>query len=147
MSFICMRMKNHFHIKGWAPNLVLIQRPGGTRKWPILFAAFMQIRLWVTPQHAWEADLGHEVWILSPSAFPFSPPKPGKRALGTRLKPFTYLQGFEVMSFALKFPMMIIYLLPSLLKLRCKSRFSPLLIFILLTFRKLAEGSKKISLL
>ena len=39
ISFICMRMKNHFHslfhIKGWAPNLVLIQRPGGTRKWPI----------------------------------------------------------------------------------------------------------------
>ena len=35
MSFICMRIKNHFHIKGWAPNLVLIQRPGGTRKWPI----------------------------------------------------------------------------------------------------------------
>ena len=35
MSFICMRMKNHFHIKGWALNLVLIQRPGETRKWPI----------------------------------------------------------------------------------------------------------------
>ena len=35
MSFICMRMKNHFHIKGWALNLVLKQRPGGTRKWPI----------------------------------------------------------------------------------------------------------------
>ena len=35
MSFICMRMKNHFHIKGWALNLVLIQRPGGTRKWLI----------------------------------------------------------------------------------------------------------------
>ena len=34
MSFICMRMKNHFHIKGWALNLVLIQRPRGTRKWP-----------------------------------------------------------------------------------------------------------------
>ena len=30
MSFICMRMKNIFHIKGWALNLVLIQRPGGT---------------------------------------------------------------------------------------------------------------------
>ena len=28
MSFICMRMKNHFHIKDWAHNLVLIQRPG-----------------------------------------------------------------------------------------------------------------------
>ena len=32
MSFICMRMKNHFPIKGWALNLVLIQRPGGTWK-------------------------------------------------------------------------------------------------------------------
>ena len=26
-------MKNHFYIKGWAPTLVLKQRPGGTRKW------------------------------------------------------------------------------------------------------------------
>ena len=35
MSVICMRMKNDFHIKGWAPTLVLKQRPEGTRKWPI----------------------------------------------------------------------------------------------------------------
>ena len=28
MSFICVRMKNDFHIKGWAPTLVLKQRPG-----------------------------------------------------------------------------------------------------------------------
>ena len=35
MSFICMRTENDFHIKGWAPTLVLKQRPGGTRKWPI----------------------------------------------------------------------------------------------------------------
>ena len=35
MSFICMRMKKDFHIKGWTPTLVLKQRPGGTRKWPI----------------------------------------------------------------------------------------------------------------
>ena len=28
MSFICMRMKNDFHIKGWAPTLVLKQKPG-----------------------------------------------------------------------------------------------------------------------
>ena len=35
MSFICMRMKNDFHIKGSPPILVLKQRPGGTRKWPI----------------------------------------------------------------------------------------------------------------
>ena len=41
MSLICMRMKNHFHIKGWALNLVLIQRPGGTRKWPIVLTPNM----------------------------------------------------------------------------------------------------------
>ena len=35
MSFICMRIKNHFHIKGWVLNLVLIQRLGETRKWPV----------------------------------------------------------------------------------------------------------------
>ena len=33
MSFICLTMKNHFHIRGWALNLVLIERPGGTLKW------------------------------------------------------------------------------------------------------------------
>ena len=35
MSFICTRMKIYFHIKGWALNLVLIQRPGVTQKWHI----------------------------------------------------------------------------------------------------------------
>ena len=35
MSFICMKTKNDIHIKGGAPTLVLKQRPGGTRKWPI----------------------------------------------------------------------------------------------------------------
>ena len=35
MSFICVRMNTHFHIKGWALNLVLMQRPGESRKWPI----------------------------------------------------------------------------------------------------------------
>ena len=30
-----MRMKNHFHIKGRVPTLVLKQRPRGTRKWLI----------------------------------------------------------------------------------------------------------------
>ena len=43
MSFICMRMKNHFHIIGWALNLVLIQRPGGTRSGLLL--------LWLGLQH------------------------------------------------------------------------------------------------
>ena len=35
MSSICMGMKNDIHIKGWAATLVLKQRHGGTRKWPI----------------------------------------------------------------------------------------------------------------
>ena len=35
ISLICVRMKNDFHIKGWALNLVLKQRPRGTRKWPL----------------------------------------------------------------------------------------------------------------
>ena len=35
MSFIFMRKKNDFHIKGWASTFVLKQGPGGTRKWPI----------------------------------------------------------------------------------------------------------------
>ena len=30
-----MRIENHFHIKGRVLNLVLIQRPGGTKKWRI----------------------------------------------------------------------------------------------------------------
>ena len=39
MSFICMRMKSHFHIKGWSLILVLIQGPGGTKKWSIVDTA------------------------------------------------------------------------------------------------------------
>ena len=42
---ICMRMKNHFQIKGlrWALSLVLIQRTRGTWKWPI----FVSSRNWL----------------------------------------------------------------------------------------------------
>ena len=35
MIFHSHANKTHFHKKCWAPNLVLIQRPGGTRKCPI----------------------------------------------------------------------------------------------------------------
>ena len=47
MSFICIRMKNHFHIKGLALNLVSIQRPGETRKLLIkdIKDTFLPIRL------------------------------------------------------------------------------------------------------
>ena len=35
MSFICMRIKNHFHINGVELSLVLKQRLEATRKWPM----------------------------------------------------------------------------------------------------------------
>ena len=56
--FICMRIEKHFRIKGWALNLVLIQRPGGTRKWPIskveeislAFFGFLQSQFSIWPK-------------------------------------------------------------------------------------------------
>ena len=47
MSFICIRMKNHFRIKGLALNLVSIQRPAETRKLLIkdIKDTFLLIRL------------------------------------------------------------------------------------------------------
>ena len=45
MRFICIRMKNHLYIKGWALNLVLIQSPRWTRKWSILFIFFCVHRM------------------------------------------------------------------------------------------------------
>ena len=36
VSFVSMRMKNDFHIKDWAPTLLLRQTSGGTWKWPII---------------------------------------------------------------------------------------------------------------
>ena len=35
-EFYLHENENHLHMKGWALNLVSIQRPRGTRKWPIL---------------------------------------------------------------------------------------------------------------
>ena len=40
MSFICMIIKNHFHINGFAFSLALKVRLFGTRKWPIGFLIF-----------------------------------------------------------------------------------------------------------
>ena len=37
MSFICIIIKNHFHINGFALSLALKVRFFGTRKWPISF--------------------------------------------------------------------------------------------------------------
>ena len=35
VTLICMWMKSHFHMKGWAPRLVLSKRFKEIRKWPI----------------------------------------------------------------------------------------------------------------
>ena len=35
MSYICMRIKEHFHINGFGLSLALKQRLGATQKWPI----------------------------------------------------------------------------------------------------------------
>ena len=63
MSFICMRMKNHFQIKGWALSLVLIQMTGGTWKRPI----FVCSRNWLLKiMHVivrYKKVL-HQLWIL-----------------------------------------------------------------------------------
>ena len=39
-SFICIIIKNHFHINGFALSLALKVRFFGTRKWPIRFDIF-----------------------------------------------------------------------------------------------------------
>ena len=49
MIFHChVNNKTHFHEKGWAPNLVLIQRPWGTRKWPINTRQWLPGTWWVS---------------------------------------------------------------------------------------------------
>ena len=40
MSLICKRMKSHFHMKGWAPRLALMNRFKEIRKWPITLCHF-----------------------------------------------------------------------------------------------------------
>ena len=54
-SFICMRVENHFHIKGWALHLVLIQRPGGTRKCPVNL-------YWALQRYT--CDLNNTFWLI-----------------------------------------------------------------------------------
>ena len=63
MSFVCMRMKNHFHIKGWALNLVLIQRPEGTRKWPIRPTTFVRQIVDVLSENCVRVD-GRKSWRM-----------------------------------------------------------------------------------
>ena len=58
MSFICTRMENHLHIKGWALGLVLIQRLGGTRKWPIVDCKTVRIFAYSSRREQWNKRSG-----------------------------------------------------------------------------------------
>ena len=49
MKLICMRIKNHFYINGFALTLVLKLRPGATRKWPTCFQRSRQLGHHATP--------------------------------------------------------------------------------------------------
>ena len=55
MSFICIIIKNHFHINGFALSLALKVRFFGTRKWPIVFRA-------VTPETYHSKTLNQSDW-------------------------------------------------------------------------------------
>ena len=57
------RVKNHFHIKGWALNLVLIQRPEGTRKWPIRPTTFVRLIVDVLSENCARVD-GRKSWRM-----------------------------------------------------------------------------------
>ena len=46
-------MKNHFHIKSWALNLILIQRPRGSWKWPIVLPAPPQKNIYLYSNHGY----------------------------------------------------------------------------------------------
>ena len=73
MSFICTRMKNHFHVKGLALNLVLIWKPGGTRKWPII------ILLNSTPylmRHAVASPCEHNFYRVASLCYAVTCPSP-----------------------------------------------------------------------
>ena len=74
MSFIYMRMKSDFHIKGWAPTLVLNQRPGGTRKWPIASCKTFQDSLGLDSRYRIPDSLSMKLrfWISMFSGIPDS---------------------------------------------------------------------------
>ena len=59
MNLICMWMKTHFHMKGWAPRLGLKKRLKVIRKWPIEQLAALQ----TTPCHALYISMSEDWWL------------------------------------------------------------------------------------
>ena len=59
MSFVCIIIKTHFHINGFALSLALKVRFFGTRKWPILKKQEM-----LTPLHGYVIGQGYKRKML-----------------------------------------------------------------------------------
>lgn len=60
---ICVRMKSHFQIKGWALSLILIETTGGTQKWAI-FVCSQNWFLKITHVVVRYKKVLHHLWIL-----------------------------------------------------------------------------------
>ena len=73
-SFICMRMKSDFDNKRWAATLVLKQRPGWTRKWPIASCKIFQDSLGLDSRYRIPDSLSLKLrfWISVLSRIPDS---------------------------------------------------------------------------
>ena len=57
-EFICMRIKNHFHINGFALSLALKQKLGATRKRPTLLPDWLLKLIWWNYRlttHKWDS--------------------------------------------------------------------------------------------
>ena len=60
MSLICKWMKSCFHIKRWAPRLVLQKRFQEIRKWPIYYALYL-----ISTSHMTEWLPPVSIWVVS----------------------------------------------------------------------------------
>ena len=68
MSFICIIIKNHFHINGFALSLALKVRFFGTRKWPIvnvMYCNCLCVRNKIKKKKSFQQMLQHTVYYLS----------------------------------------------------------------------------------
>ena len=63
MSFICIIVKNHFHINGFALSLALKVRFFGTRKWPIIFSSFLCCTAQLYGASPFQDDTAAREWV------------------------------------------------------------------------------------
>ena len=66
MSFICIIIKNHFHINSFALSLALTVRFFGTRKWPIIEKA-LRLGILHVGSHVFPENKNNFILLLSNS--------------------------------------------------------------------------------